>query len=194
MHVSPPIRAALQTAVDRGVFPGAVLAIRRGGELPSLICAGRLSLDPADQAVSESALYDLASLTKPLATVTSLALLLQEGRCRLDERLDRILPELAQSAVGSAMLRDVLIHSSGLPGWRPYYEQLSPQGALPSSYEERQHASRCLLGLLRQEPLVYRRGEKSLYSDLGFMLLGFIIERLSGLTLDRFVADRIAGP
>ncbi|MBD0315384.1 MAG: serine hydrolase [Nitrospiraceae bacterium] len=194
MHVSPSIRTALQSAVDHGVFPGAVLAIRRGGELPSLICAGRLSQDPMDEAVSESTLYDLASLTKPLATATSLALLLQEGRCQIDERLDRILPELAQAPIGSSTLRDLLRHSSGFPGWRPFYEQLSPHGALPSSHEERQHASRCLLDLLRREPLIHRSGAKSLYSDLGFMLLGFIIERLSRMTLDRFVADRIAVP
>lgn len=194
MHVPASIQTALQQAVDRGVFPGAVLAIRRGGGPPGLVCAGRLSLDPADEAVSRSTLYDLASLTKPLATVTSLALLLQEGCCDLGDRLDTVLPELAQAPVGSGTLCDLLTHSSGLPGWRGFYEQLSPQGALPSSRRERLHTSRRLLDLICNEPLIYRRGEKSLYSDLGFMLLGFIVERLSGTTLDRFVAERIVEP
>ena len=159
-----------------------------------LICAGRLSPDAVDEAVSESTLYDLASMTKPLATVTSLVLLLQEGRCQLDARIDRMLPEFAQAQIGTSTIRDLLTHSAGLPGWRPFYEQLSPHGALPVSCEERQHVSHRLLDLLRHEPLIYRSGEKSLYSDLGFMLLGCVVERLSGMTLDRFVADRIAAP
>jgi serine-type D-Ala-D-Ala carboxypeptidase len=194
MHVPASIQTALQRAVDHGVFPGAVLAIRRGGEPPCLACAGRLSLDQADEAVSAATIYDLASLTKPLATVTSIALLIQDGRCHLGDRLDKVLPELAPAPIGSGTLADLLTHSSGLPGWRAFYEQLSPVGAVPSSHEERVDAGRRLLDLIANEPLTYQRGERSLYSDLGFLLLGFLIERLSGTTLDRFLAERIAMP
>lgn len=194
MHVLPSIQTALQQAVDRGVFPGAVLAVRRGGGRVCVVSAGRLSTDPPGEQVSGSTMYDLASLTKPLAAVTSMALLVQEGRCQLSDRVDKTLPELQHAPVAEATLRDLLTHSSGLPGWRGYYEHLSPHAALPSSRHERLNAGRLLLKLVYKEPLLYPTGERSLYSDLGFMLLGLVVERVSGMNLDCFVAERIAEP
>jgi serine-type D-Ala-D-Ala carboxypeptidase len=194
MHIRPAIQLALQQAVASQVFPGAVLAVRYAGTGILVASAGRLSIDPPGLPVSASTIYDLASLTKPLATVTSLLLLVQEGRCRLDERVSISLPELQQAPVGLATLRDLLTHSSGLPGWRGFHEQLCPQAAVPSSDAARADARRHLLDLIGQEPLIYRTRERSLYSDVGFMLLGLIVERLSGLTLDRFVAERIMRP
>lgn len=184
----------MDQAVAGGIFPGAVLAIRCGGERVWFIPAGRLSSDPPGAAVTPSTIYDLASLTKPLATVTSVALLVQNGQCRLDDRVDTVLQELEGAAVGPATIRQLLTHSSGLPGWRGFYERLSSNAVLPSSQQERSSAHRHLLRLIRQETLVYERGERSLYSDLGFMLLGLAVERLSGAFLDRFVAEHIVQP
>jgi CubicO group peptidase (beta-lactamase class C family) len=144
--------------------------------------------------VTPSTIYDLASLTKPLATVTALALLVQRGHCRLDDRIGSVLPELEEAPVGPATIRQLLTHSSGLPGWRAFYEQLSSDAALPASLDDRAHADRRLLRLMKQESLIYKMGERSLYSDLGFMLLGIMVERLSGSPLDRFVAEHIAQP
>jgi len=194
MQVPSSIETALQGAVDAGVFPGAVLAVRRGGGAVCCACAGSLSIDPPDGPVSSSTIYDLASLTKPLATVTSLVLLVQEGRCRLNDRADLLLPELRDAPVGAVTLRDLLSHSSGLPGWRGFYERISHNAELPSSQEARCKANQQLLQLIKEEPFVFRTGEKSLYSDLGFMLLGLIIERVGGRPLDQFVQSRIVEP
>jgi serine-type D-Ala-D-Ala carboxypeptidase len=194
MQVPPSIKTALQEAVVSGVFPGAVLAIRRGGEGLCVLSAGRLSVDPPGAPVSASTLYDLASLTKPLATVTSLALLVQEGRCQPNDRVDAVLPELEEAPVGSATLLDVLSHSSGLPAWRGFYEHLSPTAVLPSAQGGRVHAGLALLDLIKKEAVIYANGQRSLYSDVGFMLLGLIVERLSGMTIDRVMAERIAQP
>ena len=194
MPVPPSLRAAMDQAVAREVFPGGVLAIRRGGEHVWLIPAGRLSTDPPGAAVTTSTIYDLASLTKPLATVTSVAILIQAGRCALDDPIDSMLPELEGAAVGPATLRQLLTHSSGLPGWRGFYEQLSSNAVLPSSQEDRSRAIAQVLQLIRREALMYPRGERSLYSDLGFMLLGAVIERLSGMRLDRFVQEHVVQP
>lgn len=194
MYVPASIQATLQEAVDRGVFPGAVLAIRRGGDEVCVVSAGRLSVVPSSDPVSASTIYDLASLTKPLATVTSIALLAQEGHCDISDRVDQVLPELQPAPVGAATVRHLLTHCSGLPGWRPFYEQLSPNAALPSSQEARLNAGRSLLDLIRKEALIYPPGERSLYSDLGFMLLGLVVERVSGMSLDRFVTERIVRP
>jgi len=194
MQAPPSLRAALQQAVVDRIFPGAVLAIRYRGNRMCLVSAGRLSTNPPGSVVTSSTVYDLASLTKSLATVTSLALLTQKGQCRLDDRVDALLPELGESAVGQATLKHLLTHSSGLPGWRGFYEQLSPNAVLPSSLQARANANQQLLQLIKREALVYGRGERSLYSDLGFMLLGLVIERLSGTTLDQFVYEHIFRP
>jgi len=159
-----------------------------------LLSAGRLSTDPPGNVVTSSTVYDLASLTKPLATVTSLALLIQRGQCRLDDHVDALLPELGDVRVGQATLRQLLTHSSGLPDWRGFYEHLSPHADLPSSPQARVLAGRQLRQLIKGEPLIYGKGERSLYSDLGFMLLGLVIERVSGTTLDQFVCEHIIQP
>jgi len=181
-------------AVAEGVFPGAVLAVRRGGERVWFIPAGRLASDLSSAAVEKTTMYDVASLTKPLATVTSLALLIQNGRCRLDDQIISALPELEDASVGPATFRQLLTHSSGLPGWRGFYERLSPNAVIPSSSQERSRTTALLLQLIREETLIYQRGARSLYSDLGFMLLGAAIERLSGDELDRYVQDHVTQP
>ena len=188
------IQTALEQAVSQGVFPGAVLAIRHGGNPVVQICAGRLSITPEGPSVQTSTIYDLASLTKPLATVTALALLIQQGRCRLDDRVVQHLPECADSPIENATLWHLLTHSSGLPGWRGFYEQLSPSGIVPATREERDRAKQSVLRYIAAEAPVYERGTRSLYSDLGFMLLGMIVERCGGRSLGEYFCERIKDP
>jgi CubicO group peptidase (beta-lactamase class C family) len=188
------IQTALNRAVTNGVFPGAVLAVRCGDRPIVHFHAGHLSTVPPGPPVSISTIYDLASLTKPLVTVTSIALLVQQGDLRLEDTVAQCLPECAETSIGSATLRDLLTHSSGLPGWRPYYERVNPEGKIPSSKETRDHAKRGMLSLIRSEAPVYDRGTRSLYSDLGFMLLGMIVERCSRQDLNHLFYDYLAVP
>ncbi len=188
------IAAALQSAVDDGVFPGAQLAVRLRGELQCLLVAGRLSSEPPGPPVQVSTIYDLASLTKPLVTVTSLLLLTQRGKVALDDSLQQILAELEGAPIGQATVRDLLSHRSGLPGWRPLHERLEARGLVPGEVGGNQSIKSAMLELIRDEPLIYERGERSLYSDLGFILLGLLVERLSGIALDRWCEEAIAGP
>lgn len=188
----PLIQSALEQAVADGVFPGAVLAVRHGGGQAHVFMAGCVSTQASARAVQASTVYDLASLTKPLSTVTALVFLMQSGRCRLQDRIDVILPELAESPIGSASLWHLLTHSSGLPGWRGYYERLSPAAAIPATEEARRRAREEVVRLIRDEALIYERGARSLYSDLGFMLLGIVVERCSGVPLQQFFRDHIA--
>ncbi|MDP1947501.1 MAG: serine hydrolase [Nitrospirota bacterium] len=188
------IEAALQTAVDDGVFPGAQLAVRLQGELQCVVVAGRLSSEPPGLLVQPSTIYDLASLTKPLATVTSIVLLIQRAKVALEDPIQQVLVELAGAPIGEATVRDLLAHRSGLPGWRPIYERLEARGMTPGHSGGNQSISEAVLSMIRNEPLVYVRGERSVYSDLGFMLLGFLVERLSGLALDRWCEEAIARP
>src|SRR5436309_7206498 len=122
-------------------------------------------------------MYALASLTKPLVATTSVAMLLADGRFSLEDPLDRFVPELIQVDLRQATIRHLLNHTSGLPAWRPLYERIVPDGrrlrAQPLA------ASRAAVyEAIHREPLVEPVGRRCLYSDLGFMLLGEILERV----------------
>lgn len=188
------IQAVMQTAVDDGVFPGAVLAVRLRGELQCIAAAGRLSLEPLGPSVQASTIYDLASLTKPLAIVTSVLLLIQHAKVALEDPVQRVLAELEGTPIGQATVRDLLTHRSGLPGWRPFYERLGAGGIVPKLRGGSQLVTQSVLKMIRDEPLIYERGERSVYSDLGFMLLGIMVERLSGMALDLWCGEAIIRP
>lgn len=188
------IQAALQTAVDDGVFPGAVLAVRLRGELQCMAVAGRLSSEPPGLPVQPSTIYDLASLTKPLATATSVLLLIQRAKVALEDPVQQVLAELEGVPIGQATVRDLLTHRSGLPGWRPFYERLSARGFVPGRCGGNLPVKQHVLKMLCAEPLIYERRERSVYSDLGFMLLGFLVERLSGMALDLWCEEAIIKP
>lgn len=192
--MSHPIQSALQAAVDDGTFPGAILTVRLHGDIVFEGAVGWLSRQGTEETVTSHTCYDLASLTKVLATTTALALLIQRGRMKLDDRIDQILNELRDSAIGAATVRQLLTHSSGLPGWRPFYERLAAIEATQPGFMGSPAACDAVVGYIAKEELVYERGSRSLYSDLGFMLLGFAIERLSGESLDQFCSGQIYEP
>ena len=137
------IQAALQSAVDDGVFPGAQLAVRLRGELQCMAVAGRLSSEPPGLPVQLSTIYDLASLTKPLATATSVLLLIQRAKVSLEEPVQQVLAELDGVPIGQATVRDLLAHRSGLPGWRPLFERLDSARATGRCSNPNAMASRC---------------------------------------------------
>ena len=187
------IQAALQSAVGDGVFPGAQLAVRLRGELRCVAVAGQLSSEPPGLPVQPTTIYDLASLTKPLATATSVLLLMQRAKVALEDPVQQVLAELEGAPIGQATVRDLLTHRSGLPGWRPFYERLNAQGIVPG-LPGVQPAKQYVLHMIRDERLIYARGERRVYSDLGFMLLGFLVERLSGMALDLWCEEAIVRP
>jgi len=187
------IQAAMDQAVKDGVFPGAVLAVRLRSKLRCLVPTGRLCTNPPGELVQTSTVYDLASLTKPLATVTSLLLLVQGGKLLISDSIQKYLSELNGASIGQATVGDLLTHTAGLPGWRPLYEWLEAKGIVKDQ-GNLSLTQQMVLQLIRDEPLIYERGARSLYSDLGFILLGLAIERITGLSLDRQYQKTVAGP
>ncbi|MCC2640796.1 MAG: putative Esterase, beta-lactamase family [Nitrospira sp.] len=192
--MSDPIQAALQRAVEDGTFPGAVLAVRLRGTSVYEGAVGRLSLQWGDEAATIHTCYDLASLTKVLATTTALLLLIQRGQVALEDRIDDVLQELRESPVAVATVRQLLTHSSGLAGWRPYYERLAETERVQPGFLGSAAARQAVLSYIAQESLLYETGSRSLYSDLGFLLLGFAVERLSGEPLAQFCQRQIYDP
>ena len=194
MATVDPLDCAMQAAVDNGVFPGAVLVVRYRGTTVCVKAAGRLSTIPQGPRVTAATVYDLASLTKPLATTTATLLLAQRQRIRLEEPIENRLTELGGSAIGKVSLVDLLTHSSGLPGWRPYYERLEQAGFSVENMVDREQVQAAVLRYLRNEAFIYAPGTRSLYSDLGFMLIGFLLDRISGTSLAELCAREVFVP
>ena len=170
-----PIAETMREGVNAEVFPGAVLLVWHRGETVHHAAYGYASLPDREPATCDT-IYDLASLTKPLATATAMAMLVSEGRVSLGAPLEQSIPELSQDGLRHASLRHLLNHSAGLPAWRPFYAQICPDGRRlrASPLIERRRA---MYDAIHREPLVEAVGARSLYSDLGFILIGEALER-----------------
>jgi serine-type D-Ala-D-Ala carboxypeptidase len=192
------IANAMNAAVDGGVFPGAVLLIRLRGERVYHRAFGRAALLPAQEPARLETVYDLASLTKPLATTTAVLRLVQDGRLSVDDSLQQYVEELTGSAIGDATVYHLLTHSAGLPAWRPLYEQIAGKDRCTPEAQGGPPAEQVALALIKQETLATPPGVRSLYSDLGFILLGILVERVGGKSLavycQQFVFEPMRAP
>jgi CubicO group peptidase (beta-lactamase class C family) len=128
--------------------------------------------------------FDLASLTKPIATATALMLLVEAGQVGLDTPIAAYLAAHGRAHRQSPSLRQLLSHCSGLPAWRPYYQGIDR--ARPPS--ERRHA---VYAAAQAEPLLAQPGMTVQYSDVGFILLGEVVETVTDLPLNAFCSQRI---
>ena len=128
--------------------------------------------------VTEGTPFDLASLTKPLVTSLLAVLLEREGRLPLASTLGSLFPELRSTPYGPATLRDVASHRAGLPAWKPLYLE----GVTREDY------LRSIAATSAEVP------GSTQYSDLGYLLLGFAVERAGGAALDRLFEERVARP
>jgi CubicO group peptidase (beta-lactamase class C family) len=140
----------------------------------------------AHRPMTTATVFDLASLTKPLATALAVMRLHQQRRLDVDQRLATVLPAFEGSDKAGVTIAQLLSHTSGLPDYRAFYLQLA---AWPAS--ERKVVLR---EWLVKEPLVSAPGERALYSDLDFMVLEWAVEAVAGRRLDLFVAEEIYAP
>ena len=171
----------MRRALEEQVFTAAVLSVTWRGEQIFLAPYGTLA-GTGTAAVTADTLFDLASLTKVAATTPCWLLLAAEAPGILDQGLSRWFPH-APPDKASITSRQLLAHAAGLPAWRPYY--------LLRTEKPRADFVR---DLILAEPLQYVPGQGCLYSDLGFMLLGFILELESGMNLDRLAGEWIYKP
>jgi len=176
--------ALMQTGVRDGVFPGGVLRVLRQGEAVFTGAYGVCDLTTR-RPVSEATFFDLASLTKPLATTLAVMRLVQQERLDLAARLGDLLPAWADAPGARISVAALLDHSSGLAAWRPYYKDTD----LSRPAARRREALTRRLAAEAPGP-----AGDTLYSDLGFMILCRVVESVSGRRLDRFVAREIYRP
>ena len=175
--------------VTAGAFPGAVVLAGNSEEILFHRAYGQRALVPSPLPMTPDTVFDLSSLTKPMATATAMMLLVRDGRVGLDDPVRTVIPELGVGAKAAITFRHFLNHTSGLPAWKPYYEcVVHTSGGGPTRLSARRGH---VFQQVHEEPLATPPGEKCCYSDLGFILLGEVIERISGQPLDRFCHDEI---
>jgi serine-type D-Ala-D-Ala carboxypeptidase len=174
----------LSQALEEECFPGGVLVVGYQGTPVFAQAVGAAALLPGPQPMTLDTVFDLASLTKPMATVTALMLLVDAGLVKLDAPVHTYLHACGRPDRHSLTLRQLLSHCSGLPAWRPYYQTIDP--SLPASARRR-----AVYAAVHGEPLINRPGASVQYSDLGFILLGELVEVVSGIPLDEFCRQQI---
>jgi CubicO group peptidase (beta-lactamase class C family) len=174
------VDAVVEAGVSARAFPGAVLAVGHAGALAHLRAFGRLSYDEGAAGAATDTLYDLASLTKVVVTTTLAMILVDEGRLDLDACVHGWFPAFTGPAKDRVTVRQLLTHSGGLLWWAPLYKELRGREAY--------------LGRVAGMDLAYEPGTKSVYSDLGVILLGDILERVGGLGFEELARLRVLEP
>ena len=177
--LSDSLKRVLDAAVKDSAFPGAYAIVGDSRGVLAERGAGHLDWKKSPRPSRET-LWDLASLTKIIATTTALAQLVEAGRVELDAPVQRYVPEWVGVRQESVTVRHLLTHTSGLPSFRPY--------------DTLTHNRDSLAMLLFTTPLDRGPGERMVYSDIGAFMMGRIVERVSGERLDRYVASHITRP
>ena len=165
----------------RSPFPGAVLLVAHHQEIIFHQSFGAATLIPHFVPMTRDTFFDLASLTKPLVTAATLLTLVQEGKVQLEDPVSKFIPEFSISTKKEVSLFHLLNHSAGLPDRTTYYERLG--GDIVSGSPE---ARAAIYQMAHHEPLIASPGERAVYSDIGFILLGEIVEQVTGERLDCF--------
>jgi CubicO group peptidase (beta-lactamase class C family) len=169
----------LRDCAESGAFPGGVLFVGGIDTIFHSVAFGHYG-DNDRRPVSDSTVYDLASLTKVVGLTTAVMLLVADDSLDLDQTLADFFPQMARTPKGDVTVRQLLTHTSGLAAWRPLHlETASKQEALDSVLAA---------GLETAPGTTYR------YSDLGAITLGLVVERVSGHRLDEFLHDRVFSP
>jgi serine-type D-Ala-D-Ala carboxypeptidase len=189
------VEKLMKGAVAENIFPGGVLLASAGGEIVFEQNFGFAQLEPEPELASISTIYDLASLTKVIATTSATMLLHGGNRLGLSDPVGAFLSDYSYGDKAEMSIRHLLGHTSGYPAWIGLYQRLlDEQRQSGRRVIGEKSARRRMLEMLHSEPLLFPPGEQSLYSDLDFMLLGEIIELVSGQRLDRFCARHIFEP
>ncbi|HSQ23327.1 MAG TPA: serine hydrolase domain-containing protein, partial [Pyrinomonadaceae bacterium] len=173
--------AFLRSRIEAGDFPSAVYLVAENGNAIFADALGDAVREPESHPATLQTIYDLASLTKPLITGLLCAQLIERSELALDNPIANYLPEFDRPGKQAITIRDLLTHTSGLPAWRPLY--LLTNGA-----------KEAVLSAIAAEPLQSQPGERVTYSDLGFITLGLLLQRLSGQTLDTLAQKQILEP
>ena len=172
----------LSDAISNHAFPGASVAVLEHGNLIALRCFGRFTYEPHSPALSPTTIFDLASVSKVVATTTAAAILYEGGKLKLDDCVADLAPRFGTNDIRryDVTIRHLLTHTSGLPA----YVRLFEHAVTRTQLIEAAYAT----------PLETDPGIRTEYSDIGFIILGDILENIAGEPLDRFCCREIFQP
>jgi len=171
---------AVQASLDAGQLPGCVIAVGRHGQLAMLKAYGNREVQPSKVPMTVDTVFDMASITKPVATATSMMVLLERGHVRLRDRVSDHFPEFSAHGKELISVTQLLTHHSGLIADNPIGDYESGRA---TAWQQ----------ILNQQ-LVEAPGTKFIYSDVGFITLGELVEKVSGQNLHEFSQQHIFGP
>lgn len=174
------IDAVMQASVEKGQPPGAVVIVVRQGKIAYRKAYGLRSKQPAEGRMTVDTVFDMASLTKPIATATSVMILLEQGKLKLADYVARHLPDFGRNGKEAITIEHLLLHTSGFIADNPVEDY---QDGRKKAWER--------ICRLRPSP---EPGQQFRYSDVNFIVLGELIEHLSGKTLDVFARKHIFTP
>jgi uncharacterized protein YbbC (DUF1343 family) len=170
----------MNAAVSRGTIPGAVVLIGHNGTVVYRKAFGMRSLEPSKEAMTIDTIFDIASMTKCIATATSAMKLVEEGKVRLNDAVAVYLPEFARNGKENITVRQLLTHFSGL---REDLDLKRAWTGREAAYE-----------MVMDEKPAFPPGSRFLYSDINFETLGFLVEKVSGLSLNEYAAKNVFAP
>jgi CubicO group peptidase (beta-lactamase class C family) len=170
----------IDKAITEKVFPGAVILIWKDGKVIHEKSYGRHTYEDNAPKVSKRTIFDLASLTKVVATTTATMICIDNKLFSLDDEVTKFIPEFGVNNKQNIKIRNLLLHNSGLVAWKKFY------GQNLDNFD--------ILSDIYNSELEYETGTKMVYSDLGVITLGKIIEKVTGLTLDKFCKQEIFTP
>lgn len=172
--------SVIQEALEQGAFPGAVAGVANQEQTLFLQAEGFSRTKPTKRTLDKDDLFDLASLTKPVATASTLLRLVQLGTVSLDRPISAYFENWPRTDYGQITIRHLLTHTSGLPAWFPIYTQATNK-------EE-------ALAVIGELGLAYEPGTRVEYSCLGYIVLGLLIERITGLPLEQATQELVFAP
>jgi uncharacterized protein YbbC (DUF1343 family)/CubicO group peptidase (beta-lactamase class C family) len=174
------IDGVVQQAIAQGDMPGAVVLIVHRGQAVFRRAYGLRSKQPVQTPMTTDTVFDLASLTKPIATATSIMILVEQGKLRFSDRVAQYLPAFKQNGKGSITVEQLLLHTSGLIADNPLADY-------------REGKAKSLERIYELKP-VAEPGSRFRYSDLGYIVLGELVSQVAGMPLDVFAHKHIFGP
>ncbi|MBI4548368.1 MAG: serine hydrolase [Ignavibacteriae bacterium] len=167
------VDSIIKSAIKDSAFPGAQLVIVKDGAIVTERAYGMLEYGSTSSLSTKNSIYDVASLTKVVATTSAVMKLYDEGKLGLDDLVVKYIPEFGNRGKSNITLRNLLLHNAGLPAFkRLYLTCTSSQEALDSVYNTE---------------LTYQSGDSTVYSDFGFIVLGNIVQRITGTSLDTYI-------
>lgn len=171
------VDSMMNKAVQYKYFPGAVLLVGHRGRVVFHKPYGSFTYEQNSKRVDLQSIFDLASLTKVVATTSSIMKLYDEGEIKLDDKVAKYIPLFANKGKENITIKNLLLHNSGLPSWKPFYK----------NHKNKEEVVNTILFM----DLEFVPGEKYLYSDLGMIVLQLVIEEISGKPFDEFVKEEI---